>query len=128
MVYEKYLICEEYEVPHMSKKSIIKTNIAPAERTLKNLPKNSKGKPKCHFQKWLGISKNGEKGYDNRYYGWSHRAIAGFGVGDKVDGDSMAHIDYKGMNSDKGIKHNSYTIKTEQEAKDHAIRFMKVVS
>jgi len=99
----------------------------PEKRTMKNCPKYSTGKLKMPLQQWLNVKSNGGQGSDGKFYGWSHRAFYGFGAGDKVSGDSMAHVDYKWEDSDNGIKHKSYTIKTDKEAKEHAIRFMKAV-
>jgi len=128
--YKKFISENVLEVPHISGKSKVKTNIPPEKRTLKNLPRDSKGKAKVHFSKWLGLKGNGSKGYDGKYYGWSHRAIAGFGVGDEVSSDSMAHKDYKWKYGEDDNKNDlkPYKIKTEEEAKEHAIRFMKAVS
>jgi len=127
MRFKKY-INEEYEVKHISGKSILKTNIAPENRSLDNLPRDSNKKAKCKFQDWLEIPKNCGKGSDGKYYGWSHRAIYGFGKGDTVSGDSMAHKDYDWNDDEKGIKHQSYTIKSDKDAQKHAIRFMKEIS
>lgn len=112
----------KFEVPHKSGLSKLKTNIAPEDRSLKNLPRDAKGKSKVRFQDWLGISGdgcNGPKGYDERYYGWSHRAIHGFKVGDEIKPDTIGY---------EGDGKSSYILKTEDEAKQHAIRFGKDVS
>jgi hypothetical protein len=118
-------IRETFELPHISGKSKITTNIAPEKRTLKNLPRDSKGKPKCRFTDWLGLKGNGSKGHDGKYYGWSHRAITGIGVGDTIGPDHIAHKD-----ADKKEKKDRkpYKIKSEKEAQEHAKRFMKQVS
>ena len=71
----------------------IKTEVPIEKRTLGNLPRYSDKKPKVHFKDWLGIkgkslSKDssihsyGKAEADGKWYGWSHRAIYGFGVGD----------------------------------------------
>lgn len=122
MDYIKFIKQTEHALLEEKKKEIPKE-----KRTFKNLPRYATGKPKMPFQEWLGIKGNGGQGHDGKFYGWSHRAVYGFGVGDKVSGDSMAHVDYKWEDSDNGIKHEPYTIKTEKEAKEHAIRFMKAV-
>ena len=101
---------------------IEKKDIPKEKRTLANKPK---GIPPGE---WLGCTNGGKPAYNGKYYGWSHRAIAGFKKGDKISGDSMAHKDYKWNDDEKGIKHSSYIIKTDQEAKEHAIRFMKNIS
>lgn len=117
--YKEFITEQMYEVPHISGKSKIKTKIPPENRKLKNRPRDKKGNVKVHFQKWLGIKGNGGKGYDGKYYGWSHRAIGGFGVGDKVTKDSIAYMGKTG---------ESYVIKSEEEAKEHAKYFAKQVS
>jgi hypothetical protein len=124
--YKQFIdICEKYEVPHISGKSKVTTNVPPEKRSLKNLPRNSKGKPKCRFTNWLGLKGNGSKGYDGKYYGWSHRAITGIGVGDTIGPDHMAHKDVGKKEKDE---RKPYKIKTEKEAQEHAKRFMKMVS
>jgi len=123
MNYKNFTQTLLYNIIENHKKEIPKEN-----RTTKNIPRYSTGKPKISYQEWLGIKGNGGQGYDGKFYGWSHRAIYGFGVGDTISGDSMAHVDYKWKDSDDGIKRKPYIIKTEKEAKEHAIRFMKAVS
>lgn len=60
------------------------TDIPPEKRTLKNIPKNSKGKNKVRFQDWLLIRTEpghpglGRSRANDKWYGWSHRAIHGF--------------------------------------------------
>ncbi len=102
-------------------------DIAPEKRTLKNMPKYSTGKSKMSPGEWLKVS-NGGRAANGSYYGWSHRAIAGFKTGDNVSGDSMAHKDYKWGDDETGTTHDSYKIKDDADAKAHAIRFMKAVS
>ena len=105
------------------------------KRTYKNLPRYATGKPKVPFQKWLGLKGQGSQGYDGKFYGWSHRAIAGFKAGDKVGKDAVAHknVFKGGWDDDEGYKKHkasleSYTIKDDKDAKDHAIRFADEVS
>jgi len=125
----KQYITEKYEVNHMSGKSKIKTDISPEERSFKNLPRDSKKKPKCRFQDWLGIKGNGGQGTDGKYYGWSHRAVYGFGVGDVIKPGSIGNkYDKDGAWDDDRVDFEPYTIKTEKEAKEHAIRFRNDVS
>lgn len=126
MRFRKYLN-EEYEINHISGKSKIKTNIPPEKREFNNLPKDSKGKAKVKFQDWLEMECFGSKKLENgtrspntygkaangKWYGWSHRAIAGFAIGDKVSKDCCGNI-----NPGK-----EWTIKTEEEAKKQAIAF-----
>lgn len=107
---------DSFEVKGM--KSNIKTNIPPEKRTFKNLPKYSTGKPKVRFQDWLEMEHRTHstgKGSDGKWYGWSHRAVFGFKVGDKI---KKGDIVYEGK---------EYTIETEQQAKEAAIRFAKGV-
>ena len=59
---------------------------------------------------------------DKKWYGWSHRAIFGFKVGDKLFdekyGDDKTHF----------AKHGAKTIKTDADAKESARRFARYVS
>ena len=109
-------------------KNVYENEVPKEKRTLKNLPRYSTGKSKIKFTEWLGLKGNPSKGYDGKYYGWSHRAVYGFGVGDVITSDSMAHNDYKWDDSGKKIKRKEYTIKTEEEAKKHADNFRRAVS
>jgi len=118
-----------WKVPTLKGGSNIRTTIPPEHRSFKNLPRRTcDNKPRVRFQDWLGIK--GEKrspktatvsfgkSTNGKWYGWSHRAVHGFGVGDKV-----------GPNAD--IVNNTgkeYTIDTEAQAKDHAIRFARSVA
>lgn len=106
----------------------IKTDIPMEKRTFKNLPRYANDKPKVHFKDWLGIkgekihSSNSVESFgkaeaDGKWYGFSHRAIYGFGVGDKVSADASGN--------ETG---NEYTIKTDDEARQAAINFAKDVS
>lgn len=137
---------------NFKRQSWFKTDIPPEKRSLDNIPRYEKGKgaPKCSYMEWLGLKgsgSDGPKGYDGRYYGWSHRAIWGFGVGDTI---KPGHIGNKYQYSEetqrkyneiwekegmdaadkfyKSITFDPYTIETEEEAKEHAIRFGKDVS
>lgn len=108
----------KYEVPHIEGKSPVKTDVAPEDRELDNIPKFANGKSKVKFQDWLGIkSGNGVgKSTNGKWYGWSHRAVYGFGIGDKVKKGDVA---YNGR---------EYTIKTDAQAKTTAERFSDGVS
>jgi len=123
--YKQYIAEETFELSHISGKSKVKTNIPPEKRSLNNLPRDSKGKAKCKFTAWLGLKGNGSKGSDGKYYGWSHRAITGIGVGDTIGPDHIAH-----KNADKENKKDRkpYKIKSDKDAQEHAKRFMKMVS
>lgn len=100
-----------------------KTTIPPEERTFKNKPDN------VRFQDWLGIKGQktsphhsvnsfGKSEYDGKWYGWSHRAVTGFKVGDTVNPDTCGNIR-------PGKK---WIIKTEEQAKEQAKAFADVVS
>lgn len=67
----------------------------------------------------IGFSKKTKK-----WYGWSHRAICGFGIGDKLFDERMPGA------TDKTpfVKHGKVTIKTLKQAKQAAINFASSVS
>ena len=109
-------LTEEFELPHISGNSKLKTDIRPEERSFKNLPRDGKGKSKVKFQDWLGIKSNGSKGTDGKYYGWSHRAVAGFKVGDTV---KKGDVVYQGK---------EYTIDSDEQAQQVAKQFANEVS
>ena len=148
-------ICEnqnEYTVPLKSGLKKLTTKIPPEKRTLKNLPRDSRGKSRVRFQDWLGLKKTRPsnhsvgQAYDGAWYGWSHRAIRGFRVGDVIKpgdiGNKFQHSSkvekkYRELlrrgtkEADKyidSIKFKPYRIKTEKEAFEHAERFAKNVS
>ncbi len=108
--------------------SLYENEIPIENRTYKNCPKYATGKFKIPFQQWLGLKGNGTQGHDGKFYGWTHRGIAGFGVGDEISADSMAHKDYKWNDEKNKDNIKPYKLKTEKEAKEHAIRFMKAIS
>ena len=116
MKLKQYLSEETYEVKSITGKSMFKTDIAPENRELSNLPRDGKKNAKVKFQDWLVL--DGKKGANGKYYGWSHRAIYGFGVGDVIKPDT---IGYQGNG-------NEYTLKTDQEAMEQAKRFADEVS
>ncbi|MCK5015583.1 MAG: hypothetical protein KAS32_00810, partial [Candidatus Peribacteraceae bacterium] len=68
-----------------------KTDIKPEDRSFKNLPRYADKKSKCTFQQWLGIKGNPGKGTDGKWYGYSHRAVWGFGVGDTIKPDHIGN-------------------------------------
>ena len=107
------------------------TDVPPEKRTLDNIPKYATGKRKVKFQEWLclkkpdkykhlpkssntswGMSPSGE------FFGWSHRAVGGFKVGDVVDADTCGNI-----HPDK-----EWTIKSGEDACRQAIAFSDDVS
>jgi len=101
----------------------IKTDIPMEKRTLRNLPRYTDKKPKVHFKDWIGLKMDSKAGCsvgkaeaDGKWYGFSHRAIAGFKVGDTVKSDTCGNT--------KG----EYTIKTDDQARETAINFAKDVS
>lgn len=101
----------------------IKTEIHPKDRTLKNLPRYADGKPRVHFKDWMCMKMCGDtkcsvakSESDGKFYGWSHRAIASFGIGDKITKDTC------------GSGGKEYTIKNDEQAKQAAINFAKEVS
>ena len=112
----------------------LETNIKPEDRTLSNLPRYADRKPKVTFQQWLKIDgKKRNPSYDttsygwspnDSCYGWSHRAIHGFKVGDVIKPGSIGNK----YNGDENKKFEPYTIKTREEAEQHAIRFARDVS
>ncbi len=135
----------------------LKTNIAPEDRTLKNIPKYSNNKPKVKFQDWLQLRKPPDietdghsvgKAANGKWYGWSHRAIYGFTVGDVIKPNSIGNKykygeqvekKYDQIKKNKGseeaekyrkslAKFKPYKIKTDKEALEHAIRFARDVS
>ena len=59
---------------------------------------------------------------DNKYYGWSHRAICGFAIGDKLFEEEF------GDEHTPFVEHGNKTIETFDEAKQSAINFAESVS
>lgn len=110
----------EWKIPSIEGKNPIKTDIPPEKRTTKNLPRFATGKAKVRFQDWLCldnlIGNSVGKSSNGKWYGWSHRAMYGFGIGDKVKKGDCA---YNGK---------EYTIKTDAQAKQTAIDFADSVS
>jgi len=111
------------------KTKFFKTNIKPEDRSFKNLPRYANKKPICRFQDWLEIKTDddfkkkgasGGKSSNGKYYGYSHRAVFGFKKGDVVKNDHHIARDRK--------RKTPYTIKNDNDAKWHAIRFSREVS
>jgi len=121
---------------------LYESEIPPEKRTFRNIPKYATGKLKIPFTEWLGLKGQGSKGYDGKYYGWSHRAVYGFGVGDTIKMGDIGNKYQYGKDAKKKyndifrvdgyeaadaylktIKFEPYKIKTEEEAKEHALRF-----
>ena len=59
---------------------------------------------------------------ENKWYGWSHRAICGFGIGDKL------FIEDFGDDKTLFTKHGKETIKNLEQAKQAAKNFAEYVS
>ncbi|MDY6857474.1 MAG: hypothetical protein SWO11_22775 [Thermodesulfobacteriota bacterium] len=59
---------------------------------------------------------------EQKWYGWSHKAICGFGIGDMILEESF------GDDRTLFVKHGSNQIKTMDDAKTAAIRFAASVS
>ena len=112
-----------------------KTDIPPNERSFKNQPKYANGKSKVKFQDWLLIKSQkrhpdhsaysfGKSDADGKWYGWSHRAVACFGAGDKVEGKNSAKKQTPEKNPETGDTvwdtgyEPDFTIKDD----DHAMR------
>ena len=103
------------------------TDIPPEERTTKNLPRYSTKKAKVRFQDWLMIDGKKRQPDHNSLswgwssngscYGWSHRAMYGFKIGDTVKSDTIGN---------EGGK--EYVIKTKEQAEEAAKKFADGVS
>lgn len=103
------------------------TDIPPEKRDFKNLPRYANKKPKVRFQDWLEIDAKKLNpnhsvtswGWDkaNRCWGWSHRAVASFKIGDTLK------LDTCGNESGK-----EYVIKTREQAEEAAKNFAEDVS
>ena len=107
---------------------VMVTSVPPEKRSTKNIPKYADGSAKVDYKDWLGIKPGGEakasngntinsygKSSNGKWYGWSHRAMYGFQVGDKIKPTDAG--------SDK-----EYTIKTDDQARQAAIDFAEDVS
>ncbi len=60
---------------------------------------------------------------EQKWYGWSHRAIVGFGIGDKLFDKNWK----KATGDTPFIKHGGVTIKTLKQAKQAAINFAQYI-
>ena len=112
---------------NFKKTRYVKTDIEHSDRTFKNLPRYADGKVKVRFQDWLLIKGEkrspdhcshsiGRSEADGKWYGWSHRAVAGFKPGDKVTKDTC------------GSNGREFTIKNDKQSRQMAIDFAKDVS
>lgn len=106
----------------------LKTDISPEKRTLKNLPRDAKKNAKIRFQDWLNLKKSPNLypklnnvswgwGSDGRCYGWSHRVIHGFGIGDKIKKDTIGNW-----------KNEPWEISSDKDAERMAKEFARGVS
>jgi len=77
---------------------------------------SEKSKP-SHSNHSIGYSEKEQK-----WYGWSHRAIVGFGVGDKIFEPDF------GEDDTLYIKHGSKQIKNMEDAKEAAVAFAEYVN
>lgn len=103
------------------------TDIPPEKRDFNNLPRYATKKPKVRFQDWLLIdAKKRQPSHtalswgwspNGKCYGWSHRAVYGFSIGQVVKRDTIGNESGK-----------EYTIKTKEEAEEAAKRFADGVS
>jgi hypothetical protein len=59
---------------------------------------------------------------EKKWYGWSHRAICGFGIGDKIFEEDF------GDDNTEYSKHGKKDIKNLEDAKQSAINFSDYVS
>lgn len=103
-------------------------------RSLIILEKKSKESPVQEMLKKYGIEKPmktssshsansiGKSIKDGKWYGYSHRAVFGFGIGDKIFEKDFGDKDTK------FDKHGSKTIKTDADAKKAASNFARYVS
>ena len=108
--------------------SWLKTKVPPEQRSFKNIPKFSTGKNRVRFQDWLEIK--GRKKYkestvntwgwssNGKCYGWSHRAVAGFKIGQEITNKVSGFERLK----------KPFKIKNEKQCEDVAIRFSKSIS
>ena len=121
-----------FDVPMHNKKlknkRFYRTDIAPKDRTLDNLPRYANKKIRCKFQDWLCFAKkNGKdiagsygRAANGKWYGWSHRAIYGFEPGFEVKSKDEV--------SRRRNKTLPYKIKDDADAKWHAIEFANQVA
>ncbi len=120
------------------------TDVPPEERSFKNIPKYATGKNKVTPQAWLEIqseklkpehsAQSYGKSANGKWYGWSHRAINGFKVGDEIKGDSLGKkVEYDKLpdgssDFDKPSYEDDFTIKDDAQAREIAMRFAENVS
>ncbi len=140
---------------NLKKTTYLKTTIPPQDRTLKNIPRDSKKKSKVRFQDWLMLKNTSRSKHSvgqaasGAWLGWSHRAVGFFNIGKEIKQGTIGnkfeytkeaqkeYSKYAEENSyeeaDKMMKKKygnfkPYKIKTDDEAFEHAERFAKDVS
>lgn len=59
---------------------------------------------------------------EEKWYGWSHRAICGFGIGDRIYDDNY------GDDNTPFVSHGAFTITNGEEARQAAVNFAESVS
>lgn len=106
----------------------LKTKIPPEERTFKNIPKYSTGKARVRFQDWLEIkgqplsssSTVNSWGWapNGKCYGWSHRAVHGFSIGEEITNKVCGFQRIK----------KPFIIKTRAQCEDAAKKFAEDIS
>lgn len=118
----------------------IETNIPPEKRSFDNIPKYTDGSLKVRFQDWLEIdtSKSPGKNWgwskNGKCYGWSHRAIYCFKVGDEIKGGNLCKkVTYPKLSDgsldfDNGKHEPDFIIKTNKQAEEVAKTFAENVS
>ena len=128
LLIEKYIGEGVYKVPAKNNKKHIETTLPPEKRTLENIPKYSDGSSKVRFQDWLELERSPKLwpklndvswgwGKNSRCYGWSHRGIGEFKVGDKVRRDTI------GNDHDK-----EYTLETYKQVEEIAKKYAREVA
>ncbi len=141
----KHLTTKTWELPTRGGGKY-KTELPPNKRTLNNQPKYSNGNSMVRFQDWLLIKSQkkdpkhsaysfGKSEADGKWYGWSHRALAGFKAGDKVAGDSEGKKQTAPKDPETGTSdwdnvkfEDDFTIKNDDHARQVAIQFSDNVS
>lgn len=136
----------EHAVPHINKERVkdlnpktgrmktfkrtrwIKSKIPPEQRTMKNIPRFSDGKLKVRFQDWLQIksqkvspeNKVNTWGWSSngKCYGWSHRAMHGFSIGEEIKPTTCGF---------EGLK-KPFKIKDRAQCEEVAKRFARSIS
>jgi hypothetical protein len=113
---------------NFKRRAWIKTKIPPEKRSFKNIPKYSTGKNRVRFQDWLEIkgqplsssSTVNSWGWaaNGKCYGWSHRAVAGFEIGQEITNKICGQQRIK----------KPFTIKTEKQCEEVARKFAEDVS